>query len=218
MNNNDPKSTVWSIIFSKHREPLYRKLRTTTICLLIYSIIVVITQLFYDELFEDLQVQNIGQFHLIFSFVISILVAFRVNASYARWWEGRTYWGSLVNNSRNLALKFHNYIGLNNEARFYNYLSLLPTILKFHLRKQIDMPECQDLIKQLDLDVSINDHIPSNIVNQMYKIINDYRIAGKISLEQYLSMDVHLANIIDLVGGCEKIVSTPIPKPFKIFI
>lgn len=218
MKKGNSKSNVWSVIFSKHSEPLYRKLRTTTICLLIYSIIVVIAQLLYEDVFEDLQVQNIGQFHLIFSFVISILVAFRVNSSYARWWEGRGYWGNLVNNSRNLALKFHNYIGLNNEIKFYNYLSIFPGILKFHLRKQIDTSECQELVKQLNLDTSVNDHIPSNIINQMYKIINNHRISGKISLEQYLSMDIHLANIIDLVGGCEKIVSTPIPRPFKIFI
>jgi putative membrane protein len=172
----------------------------------------------YTRSLEQLQVENIGQFHLIFSFVISILIAFRLNISYSRWWEGRTYWGNLVNNSRNLALKFNNYIGLNNEPRFLNYLRTFPQILKFHLRGQIDTPECQELIKQLDVTVNPNDHIPNSIVNQMYKIINDHRLSGKISLEQYLSMDIHLASIIDLAGGCEKIVSTPIPTPFKIFI
>ncbi|HLX52532.1 MAG TPA: bestrophin family ion channel, partial [Aquella sp.] len=178
----------------------------------------VIAQIFYESTFEKLQVENIGQFHLIFSFVISILIAFRVNVSYSRWWEGRTYWGNLVNNSRNIALKFNNFIGLKNEPIFIKYLCTFPQIFKFHLRGQIDTPECQELIKQLDLPVKENDHIPNSIINQMYKIINSYRLAGKISLEQYLSMDVHLANIIDLAGGCEKIVSTPIPTPFKIFI
>lgn len=210
------KSTVWSLIFSRHSEPLYRKLKATTIWLLVYSVLVVIAQLIYDDTFEELQIQNIGQFHLIFSFVISILVAFRVNASYARWWEGRGYWGSLVNNSRNLAIKFNNYIGLNNEPKFLAYLSTFPTILKFHLRKQT--VQCGEVVNNLGLHVSEADHIPTTIINEMYKTINSYRVQGKISFEQYLSMDTHLANIIDLMGGCEKIVSTPIPSPFKIFI
>lgn len=213
-NKNQPK--IWSLIFSRQSEPLYRKLRTTTIYLLIYSIIVVVAQLFYDDIFEELQVQNIGQFHLIFSFVISILVAFRVNASYSRWWEGRGHWGNLVNNSRNLALKFNNYIGLNNEPKFLDYLSMFPTVFKFHIRKQYT--QCNKIINTLGINITDDAHIPSAVINQMYKIINNYRIEGKISLEQYLSMDTHLANIIDLVGGCEKIVNTPLPAPFKMFI
>jgi putative membrane protein len=172
----------------------------------------------YDAAFEKLQAQNIGQFHLIFSFVLSILIAFRVNVSYARWWEGRGYWGTLVNNSRNLALKFNNYIGLKNDPEFFRYLSNFAYVLKFHLRGQIDTPESQDLIARLNLPPASDNHIPNSIINQMYKIINNYRVDGKISLEQYLAMDVHLANIIDLLGGCEKIVSTPIPIPFKIFV
>jgi putative membrane protein len=32
--------------------------------------------------------------------VISILVVFRNTTSYSRWWEARTLWGVIVNNSR----------------------------------------------------------------------------------------------------------------------
>ena len=35
--------------------------------------------------------------------VVSLALAFRLNNAYARWWEGRQQWGSLVNHSRNLA-------------------------------------------------------------------------------------------------------------------
>lgn len=219
MNDTSSKKGIWSLVFSKHAGPIYKKLRMTTVYLSVYSIIVVIAQVFYDSAFEKLQVQNIGQFHLIFSFVLSILIAFRVNISYARWWEGRSLWGSLVNNSRNLALKFNNYIGLNNNPQFLNYLRNFPAILKFHLRRQIDTPECQELIKQMNLTTTDTaTHIPNEIVNQMYKIVNSYRLEGKISIEQYLSIDVHLASLIDVMGGCEKILNTPIPVAFKVFV
>ena len=46
----------------------------------------------------------IGVYSLI-GFVISLLLVFRTNSAYDRWWEGRKMWGALVNDTRNLALK-----------------------------------------------------------------------------------------------------------------
>lgn len=207
---------IWPFIFSKRGDPLYRKLRLVTIILLFYSLAVVIAQLFYDNIFEEFGIQNIGQFHLIFSFVISILVAFRVNASFSRWWEGRGQWGSLVNNSRNLALKFNNFIGLANNQQFLSYLANFAIIFKFHIRGEYD--QCQKYLDSLGYNLPLKKHIPNQLIHEMYKIINRYRLDGKLSLEQYLAMDTHLANIVDVVGSCEKIVNTPIPTPFKIFV
>jgi putative membrane protein len=169
-----------------------------------------------DALFDKMQLTNLGQFHLIFSFILSILVAFRVNSSYARWWEGRTLWGGLVNNSRNIALKFNNYIGLKYDPLFNLCLQNFPTLFKYHLRRQ--RPECEKILTELGLKFKPTDHLPTIVINYMYQRINFYRNNGTISLEQYLVMDKHLANIVDVVGGCEKISNTPIPLPFKVFV
>lgn len=206
----------WSFLLNRQTNPLYRKIRLVTILLLLYSIAVVVAQLLYDNIFEEFGIQNIGQFHLIFSFIISILVAFRVNVSFARWWEGRGHWGALVNNSRNLALKFNSFIGLSEDKRFLTYLSNFATIFKYHIRNQ--QSECLELLTSFGYNLPLKEHIPNQVIQEMYKIINQYRIESKISLEQYLAMDTHLANMIDIVGGCEKIANTPIPKPFKIFV
>ncbi len=37
--------------------------------------------------------------------IIGMLLVFRTNRAYERWWEARSLWGSLVNVSRNLAIK-----------------------------------------------------------------------------------------------------------------
>ena len=42
--------------------------------------------------------------HAALSLVLGWLLVFRTNAAYARWWEARTLWGSLINCSRNLAI------------------------------------------------------------------------------------------------------------------
>jgi putative membrane protein len=48
--------------------------------------------------------------HSLLGFVISLLLVFRTNTAYERWWEGRKLWGALVNTSRNLALKLNAYL------------------------------------------------------------------------------------------------------------
>lgn len=209
-------SNIWKLLFSSHQDALFRRLRRTIVILVIYSIIAVSAQAIFDKFFDRMEISNLGQFHLIFSFVISILIAFRVNSSYARWWEGRGHWGSLVNNSRNLALKFNNFIGLSKEHKFTECLKKFPLLLQYHLRKEAE--ESKNLVKTLGIHFNPEDHLPSVVINYMYSIINHYRRSGIITLEQYLAMDVHLANIIDIVGGCEKIANTPIPAPFKIFV
>jgi ion channel-forming bestrophin family protein len=204
------------LIFTKHHQPIYQKLKRTTIYLILYSIFVVVFQIFYEKWFDKLQLDHIGQFHVIFSFVLAILIGFRINTAYARWWEARSFWGALVNNSRSLAIKFNAYIGLTNNQDFLAYLTKLPALLKHHLCKE--KAESQKIMTLLALPVSTSSNMPSTIVNEMYRIINQYRIDGKLSLEQYLSLDQHLANIIDVVGGCEKIANTPVPSLFKIFV
>ena len=42
--------------------------------------------------------------------VISLLLAFRSNQAYDRWWEARKIWGAIVNDSRSLARNLINYV------------------------------------------------------------------------------------------------------------
>ena len=219
MNNNFLKSYINTLIeffFNKYKDPLFKKLRKTIIFLSIYSAIIIYGETFFNKIFDKMLLTNLGQFHLIFSFVLSILVVFRVNSSYSRWWEGRTLWGYLVNNSRNLALKFNNYIGLKNDPLFNQCLQNFPRLFKHHLRSH--HPTCENIINEIGLKFKPTDHLPTIVINYMYQRINFYRNNNQISLEQYLVIDTHLANIIDVIGGCEKISNTPIPAPFKVFV
>ena len=58
------------------------------------------------EYMEDTTVfQDMIAVYSLVGFVLSLLLVFRTNTAYDRWWEGRKKWGELVNNSRNLAIK-----------------------------------------------------------------------------------------------------------------
>jgi len=196
-------------LFLFYKEKVFRKLLPIIVIVIIYALIIA-------YFFENATRYNLGQFHLIFSFILTIIISFRVNTSYARWWEGRVLWGSIVNNCRNLGLKFDIFVGLNNHQEFYELLSKLPIIIKCHLRK--DMRELETELLSLCIH-ELNSQNPVLLVTKrMYFIINQLRQENKLQLEQYLALDTHLANLIDMTGGCERIANTQVPPAFAFFV
>lgn len=196
-------------LFLFYKEKVFKKLLPITVIVTMYAILILC-------FFENAGQYNLGQFHLIFSFILAIVISFRVNTSYARWWEGRILWGNINNNCRNLGLKFDAFIGLRKHEEFYALLNKLPLIIKAHLRK-----ETEELETEL-LSLCIHELGSQNpvllVTKRMYVIINQLRQDNKLQLEQYLTLDTHIANLVDLVGGCERIANTHVPPPFAFFV
>ena len=57
----------------------------------------------YFKISKNDYIHNIPIMHGMLGFVISLLLVFRTNTAYDRWWEARTLWGAMVNNSRSFA-------------------------------------------------------------------------------------------------------------------
>lgn len=196
-------------LFLFYKEKVFRKLMPITIIIILYAITIA-------YFFENATRYNLGQFHLIFSFILTIIISFRVNSSYGRWWEGRILWGSIVNNCRNLALKFDAFVGLNENPEFYELLKALPLMIKAHLRKEDD--QIQTALLSLCIHEFEGKHPVLLVTKQMYVILNKLRQENKLQLEQYLALDTHLANLIDMTGGCERIANTHVPPAFAFFV
>ncbi|ARB93733.1 bestrophin family protein [Legionella longbeachae] len=196
-------------LFLFYKEKVFRKLLPVSIVIILYAV-------FIAYFFESATRYNLGQFHLIFSFILTIIISFRVNTSYARWWEGRVLWGSIVNNCRNLGLKFDAFVGLNKYPDFYLLLQRLPVVIKSHLRKEGSAVQTELL--SLCIHEFEGKHPVLLITKRMYRILNELRQEEKLQLEQYLALDVHLANLTDMLGGCERIANTPVPPAFAFFV
>ena len=208
-------STWWLHIFLFYREQIFRKVFPIMVFLAIYALVIVFVEKNTTKL-RGLDALNLGQFHLIFSFVLGILVSFRINSSFNRWWEGRVLWGSIVNNCRNIAMKFDTFIGLDNHAEFRQILSVLPEIMKYHLRDEKLL--ISKKFRELELVSHKGDNPVVFLLQKMYIIINTLRNEDKIRFEQYMVLDTHLANLTDLIGGCERINNTPVPSAFAFFV
>src|ERR1700754_1378564 len=101
----------FTFIFWFHRADTLRKLLPLIIGIAIFCAIIAFLEIEFFNAAKNEHVKNISIMHTLLSFVLSMLLVFRTNTAYDRWWEGRKLWGSLVNNSRNLAIKLHSFLG-----------------------------------------------------------------------------------------------------------
>jgi len=156
--------------------------------------------------------------HSILGIVLGFFLVFRTNSAYDRWWEGRKAWGTLVNNSRNLALKF-NAIIPNNEPNYIRLKELLvsyPFALKDHLRD--NLPNDQFSLEFSHLNLKQTKHIPNAIALALYQEVNKLKKSNVIDAEQYRVLDNELVALTDVTGICERIKNTPIPYSYIMFM
>jgi len=92
-------------LFHLHKSDTIRKLMPLLIGVAAYAAVIAFLEMKFLPQSEGSHVKSISVVHGLLGFVISMLLVFRTNTAYDRWWEGRKRWGSLVNNSRNLAIK-----------------------------------------------------------------------------------------------------------------
>lgn len=149
-------------------------------------------------------------------FVISLLLVFRTNTAYDRWWEGRRMWGGLVNSSRNLALKLA--VMLKNKEDKELFRKLIPAyaeVLSQHL-KSTDI--YHELFDDMTLSADHYKHKPNQIAKTIMAKLNDLYLSGKLSGEQLIVLNAEVQSFTDICGACERIKNTPIPFSYSAFI
>lgn len=146
--------------------------------------------------------------HNLFGVVISLLLVFRTNTAYDRWWEGRRLWGSLINTSRNIALKCNAYLEINDiaRARIACDISNFAEVLKNHLQGRIDS------------SANPVGHPPSAALEPLFMDISELNRQGFISEVQILTLNGDITALSDICGSCERIKNTPIPYSYHVFI
>ncbi|ETZ22634.1 bestrophin family protein [Pedobacter sp. V48] len=213
MINYNPKDW-FTFIFQVHKADTIRKLWPLMISVAIFSAIIAFLELNYLKLAETTYVKNIGMMHNLLGFVISMLLVFRTNTSYDRWWEGRRLLGSLTNVSRNFAIKIKS-LKLNEEhIEFFEYgIPKYAFALKEHLREKQYFGKNSFLI-----EVDGGKHIPNQVAASISSKVFELQAAGNISQEQLIILNADVQQFTDICGGCERIKNTPIPYSYSAFI
>ena len=211
----NPKIWFKHIISFNHSDTI-NKLWKELIALGIFTLGIAYIEIKYIGNTEKLS--ELMQVYSLIGFVLSLLLVFRTNTAYDRWWEGRKKWGELVNNSRNLAIKIS---ALTDDpeirAYFKRMISNYVFAMKEHLREGVKLEEL-DLTEEEKKGLSQFDHKPNYIAQKMYAKLHAMKQSGKLTEENYIVIDVNLKTFSDIIGACERIKNTPIPYSYSMFL
>ena len=162
---------------------------------------------------------------------IGIIVGFRNNSAYGRWWEARGLWGQVVNNSRSFARQVCSTMHPNPENNGSDVddlrimqLSLVHHqiayvhALRQHLRKLSPWEEISThLSPQTIADLQISKNVPLSLQQEMGRMLRKSKDRGWIDRLEWQAMDRNLDDLADAQGGAERIKNTPMPKQYDFF-
>jgi ion channel-forming bestrophin family protein len=154
---------------------------------------------------------------------LAVFLGFRNNASYDRWWEARKLWGQLLNESRSMTRQA---LTLPRESldptdlrEFIQVLVTLPHALRHQLRKT---DPAEDLKTRLPAPlferVMAARYRPATLLLWLGEWVQSQARAGAIDPMAVLAFDRNLNGLSDVIGGCERIVSTPLPFAYSVMI
>jgi putative membrane protein len=205
---------TWIHPFSKlHRIPVFKRVWFYLALMTAYTTIVhfFVVGNVSPQFFKD--AGNIAYTSL----VLGLLLVFRTNSAYERWWEGRKLWGQLVNESRNLCLKVKYLPNVSEQDKIVlsEYVVSFAYSLKNHLRDLTPGKRPPGVKPQLDM---ASYHLPVQVADAIYYKIQEWYQAGKIDGFLLLQMDSHMRSFMDVCGACERIKSSPLVLSYRAFI
>ncbi|MBC7843484.1 MAG: hypothetical protein H7099_14275 [Gemmatimonadaceae bacterium] len=199
----DPKNWI-RLLLDVPRSRVFRTLALDVLGAGLYSALVV-----YLETNVIGTVLPLGpSFLSILGIILGLLLVFRTNTAYDRWWEGRRLWGQLVNVSRGLAHQLDAMLDdgptrTERRRRYAHLLATLPASLARHLRKPGSV---EPQLAPLTLVSALHREVHQDITHA--RLADDARIVLAPLLQQF----------DDVIGACERIRNTPIPVSYSTYV
>lgn len=159
--------------------------------------------------------------------IISLLLAFKSNQAYDRWWEARIVWGGIVNDSRTLMrqiIAFYKDPDFSVEAndfkeRFARRQSAWCYALAQSLRGKDPIKAISGLLDEHDLRFLKNHkHVPNAILMLHAKDLRKAKDEGRLNTYQQVEIDNTLTRLCDGMGKCERIKNTIFPTTYSMYI
>ncbi len=216
------KPTQWfDILFQFHKSDTMRQLWKVIVIVTVYAAIVASLELQYVNGDHLPWLKELGIIHTLLGFALSMLLVFRTNTAYDRWWEGRKLWGQLVNNSRNMAMKMNAILPTDDEenrAYFRRMIPLYAEVLRHHLQSETTRLLLDEQAHPELVTVPPDKHMPNQVAKLMTERIIHLRKQDLISMEELLILNGEITCFTDVCGACERIKNTPIPYSYSAFI
>ncbi|AMV36279.1 bestrophin family protein [Planctomyces sp. SH-PL62] len=159
--------------------------------------------------------------HEVAGAALGLLLVLRTNAGYERWWEGRKLWGGIVNQSRNLAIDGLAYGPADRAWRdqFIRWSAAFPHAVRLNLRDQRHSTSLVGLLGREAADrVFASHHMPNAIALHLAGLLRQAHEKLGMSAFAFHQAEGQRATLIDHLGACERIRSSPLPLAYRIEI
>jgi len=206
----------YQLIFAVHKSDTIRIMWKEIIYMGLFTLLIAFLEITFFPTVTVLS--ELTTVYSLIGFVISLLLVFRTNTAYDRWWEGRKKWGELVNDSRNLAIKLAVLTKTEEDRDFF--VRMIPNFTaatKEHLRNGVNL-ERLDLTNDEMMGLTNKVHIPNAISQLIYERVNVLKKKEVLSEEEFIILDRNINSFLDSLGACERIKNTPIPFSYSLFL
>jgi ion channel-forming bestrophin family protein len=213
-----PNKAFLKDILHLGRSYTMRKILYGVLLIGIFAAIVCLSIMYYG--IEDVVQLDRNVFNFL-GIVLSILLVFRTNTAYGRWWEGRIQWGALVNHCRNLAIQLNITIPENDRESRRDFAVLIANFcyaFTWHLRDGANVAYLKHLKEADALLYSKSGHMPNTISMQIQAKVEALHRSETITGYDHLNIRVHTQALLDILGACERIKKTPIPFSYAVFM
>lgn len=208
---------LWLRPFTRlHRVPVFKRVWIYLALMAIYTVIVDLVELAYPTaIFKEA-----GAAGAFGGIVMGVLLVFRTNSAYERWWEGRKLWGQLVNDSRNMCLKLRSLVKVpvGEKIRFAELIISFAYALKHHLRNTMPQEALPGVGQIEDLDNDDAKHLPLYISKQIYDTLAQWQARGQLDGLTLIVIDHHARALMDICGACERVKNSPIAVSYRAFM
>ena len=163
--------------------------------------------------------------NVVFNLVLGLLLVFRTNNAYDRYWEGRKAWGTLVVNIRNLsrlmqiAIKTSGDEEQQKKEGAIKFLVAFAIATKRHLRDEAIAQDLDDILA-IDKIIKLREakHAPLELTLWLGDYLQKQVEGDRIDSNSFVAMHSHLNALVEGLTGCERIIKTPLPISYCIYL
>jgi len=189
---------------------------------LVYVLIVSLSVLLLTENYKAILPEMPLTIPAFIGTAISILLSFKLNQSYDRWWEARKVWGAIVNDSRSFVIQLQSFVPKAHEAIIRKIAfrqiawcySLGQSLRGLNPIENLDSFISQDEIQEIQQ----HQNKPLALLQLHSKDIQYLKENNQIELLSQLQLDNSLVRLCDAQGKSERIKSTVFPVTYRLFL
>lgn len=148
---------------------------------------------------------------------VSLLLAFRTSQSYERWWEARTVWGAIVNDSRSFVRLVIQFLPAEDHKTIREFAErqiIWTYALGESLRKLPFSDKVQNYLNENQINGA---NIPNALLDAHSKQLKEIG-TSKLTDFQHMQLNDMVTRLCDSMGKCERLKNTVFPRSYSVLV